>query len=571
MTESQYRNFARKYRPETFAEMAGQEHVTKTLCNSLKLGRVAHAYLFYGPRGCGKTTAARVLAKALNCQSNDGKPAPEPCCKCRPCQEIAAGADMDVLEMDAASHTQVEKIREVILDTVSLSPARDRYKVFILDEVHMLSASSFNALLKTVEEPPPHVVFILATTERHKVPATIISRCQSFRIRPFMPEAIAEHLARIAAAEKIDISRDALAFIARSAGGVMRDAHSLLDRAVSHCAGKIEAADVSEMLGAAPEELIGQAVSAVLARDGAALHAVFRKANTEGFEPAALLRDIRNGFASMFFCRIDPAAQEPFPGAAELAKSRQSAELASLARRIGRLADEIRFSDTQAVAAEVGLFTLLESVPDIDGFVRRLESLESRLSGEAAAPPRPVLPAAAKAETAAAPQPRPSAAAQPETLPEPARKSVLPQKPAQAAPPAPSEPDGVVWKKLLDSLARKRPMLHDLLKSASVEFSAQAWTVSVPGNFAYQSAGRNAAAVSAELEAVSGRHIKLLFHEAPAQEPPPDGGETAPADSISDEDSLAGAAWQDINSASAPQDAAVRKVVKLFNGKVIKK
>jgi len=206
---STYRNFARKYRPETFAEMAGQETVTRTLSNSLRLGRVAHAYLFYGPRGCGKTTTARVLAKALNCLSNPNGPAPEPCGKCRPCIEIAQGADMDVLELDAASNTQVEKIREVILDTVALSPARDRYKIFILDEVHMLSTSSFNALLKTVEEPPPHVVFILATTERHKVPATILSRCQSFRIKPFLPEAIAAHLAHIAGAEKIDISPEA--------------------------------------------------------------------------------------------------------------------------------------------------------------------------------------------------------------------------------------------------------------------------------------------------------------------------------------------------------------------------
>ena len=185
MNENTYVSLANKYRPQKFEDMVGQENISKTLQNALKLGRIAHAYLFYGPRGCGKTTTARILAKALNCTGHgNDKPTAEPCGECPQCREIAQSADLDVLELDAASNTQVEKVREAIIDTVALASSRDRFKVFILDEVHMLSTSSFNALLKTIEEPPAHVVFILATTEKHKVPATIVSRCQTFRFRP---------------------------------------------------------------------------------------------------------------------------------------------------------------------------------------------------------------------------------------------------------------------------------------------------------------------------------------------------------------------------------------------------
>ena len=251
-----YVSLANKYRPQKFEDMVGQESISKTLQNALKSGRIAHAYLFYGPRGCGKTTTARILAKALNCTGNGDKPTAHPCGKCPQCTEIAQSGDMDVLELDAASNTQVEKVREAIIDTVALASSRDRFKVFILDEVHMLSASSFNALLKTIEEPPSHVVFILATTEKHKVPATIVSRCQTFRFRPLTIDEISAHLLDLSDAENIELAPAAAKVIAKNAGGAMRDALTLLDRAIAYCGNRIDEKSVGDMLGLTPEDLI---------------------------------------------------------------------------------------------------------------------------------------------------------------------------------------------------------------------------------------------------------------------------------------------------------------------------
>src|SRR5512147_2971940 len=218
-----YQVLARKWRPQRFDDVVGQQATTRTLRNALASGRIAQAFVFAGSRGCGKTTTARILARALNCQKG---PTADPCGECDACVEIAQGRDIDVLEIDAASHTQVDNIREVVLAGLSIAPVRDRYKVFIIDEVHQLSTHSFNALLKSIEEPPAHVVFMMATTELHKIPDTILSRSQVFEFRTIPSKAIAEQLRRIADAEKIDISDAALVLIARAAEGSMRDAQS---------------------------------------------------------------------------------------------------------------------------------------------------------------------------------------------------------------------------------------------------------------------------------------------------------------------------------------------------------
>src|SRR5436190_9600116 len=222
-----YQVLARKWRPQRFDDVIGQQAVTRTLRNAISSGRIAHAFVFAGSRGCGKTTTARILARALNCVTG---PTADPCGQCDACIEIAQGRDIDVLEIDAASHTGIDNIREVVIAGLSIAPARDRYKVFIIDEVHQLSTPSFNALLKSIEEPPAHVVFMMATTELHKIPDTILSRSQVFEFRTIATRLIVEQLQRIVAAEGIEAPDAALALIARSAEGSMRDAQSALDQ-----------------------------------------------------------------------------------------------------------------------------------------------------------------------------------------------------------------------------------------------------------------------------------------------------------------------------------------------------
>jgi len=254
-----YQVIARKFRPQVFGEVVGQKAIVQTLQNAIKLDRTGHAYLFSGPRGVGKTTMARILAKGLNCQQG---PTITPCNSCPSCTEIAAGQSMDVLEIDAASNTGVDSVRE-LRDSARYAPSRDRNKVFIIDEVHMLSTSAFNALLKILEEPPPHVVFIMATTERHKIPATILSRCQQFVFRTIAPGEIQEHLRSIAAREGAQIDDRGLSYIVKAAEGSMRDAQSLLDQIISFGGQEVVNDDVRDVLGFMPSDLLDRTVLAL--------------------------------------------------------------------------------------------------------------------------------------------------------------------------------------------------------------------------------------------------------------------------------------------------------------------
>jgi len=283
-----YLVLARKWRPKNFADTVGQEHVLQALVNALESGRLHHAYLFAGTRGVGKTTIARILAKALNCDTGVSA---EPCGECSSCVEIDEGRFVDLIEVDAASRTKVDDTRD-LLDNVQYAPARGRYKVYLIDEVHMLSKSSFNALLKTLEEPPPHVKFLLATTDPQKLPVTVLSRCLQFNLTRLTPRLIQDRLAHICDAEDIEFESTAIAMIARAADGSLRDALSLLDQAIAYCGGKVEEDPVATMLGTIDRDHVSRLVRLLAANDAAGIIAAMKDIDEQFPDYARLLEDL---------------------------------------------------------------------------------------------------------------------------------------------------------------------------------------------------------------------------------------------------------------------------------------
>ncbi len=297
-----YQVLARKWRPQRFDQVIGQPAVTRTLSNAISSGRIAQAFLFSGPRGCGKTTTARILARALNCVQG---PTAEPCGECDACTEIAHSRDIDVLEIDAATHTQIDNIREVVIAGLAITPVRNKFKIFIIDEVHRLSPQSFDALLKSIEEPPSHVVFMMATTELDKVPNTIRSRSQVFELRAISTKAIADHLRTIADAEKIEVPDSALALIARAAEGSMRDAQSAFDQVIAFAGSSLTLDDVSTVLGLVGRDLLFDIISAVIAEDMPRAFALADQAVEAGHELKLVCRELASVVRDMMIISVD--------------------------------------------------------------------------------------------------------------------------------------------------------------------------------------------------------------------------------------------------------------------------
>ncbi|WP_371061093.1 DNA polymerase III subunit gamma/tau [Rhodosalinus sp. 5P4] len=379
-----YQVLARKYRPETFADLVGQDAMVRTLKNAFAADRIAQAFLMTGIRGTGKTTTARIIAKGMNCVGTDGTggPTTDPCGVCEHCVAIAEGRHVDVLEMDAASNTGVGDIREII-DSVHYRAASARYKIYIVDEVHMLSTSAFNALLKTLEEPPAHVKFIFATTEIRKVPVTVLSRCQRFDLRRIEPEVMIGLLRRIAEREGAAIADDALALITRAAEGSARDATSLLDQAISHGAGETTAEQVRAMLGLADRGRVMDLFELVMKGDAAGALSELSAQYADGADPMAVLRDLAELTHWISVVKITPgAAEDPTVGPAERARGADLAErlpMRALTRTwqmLLKALEEVAAAPNAMMAAEMAIIRLthVAELPSPEDLLRRLQS-----------------------------------------------------------------------------------------------------------------------------------------------------------------------------------------------------
>ena len=375
-----YVPLARKWRPRSFADVVGQEEIVRALTNAVSQDHLAHAYLFSGPRGVGKTTTARLLAAAINCSSSD-RPTPTPCGTCVSCTEILEGRSIDALEIDGATHGKVDQARDLI-EVVAFAPVRDRRKVFIIDEVHAISAAAFQALLKTLEEPPAHAVFILATTERHKIPATILSRCQRFDFQRLTDDEVAARLSEVARREKIPVPEPAaLAALAAAATGSLRDALSLFDQAAARAGGPVTAADVDALLGAPDRSTLVALVAALLEGDRAAVLKGCATLEAAGADPRSTLRDLTALVRGAVRCAVDPGAEPP-AGLSEESASRlsgfaKSAPYQTLLRMLSLLIEAdslLRRTDLPALALEVLLLKLAE--------LPRLVPIEDILSGK---------------------------------------------------------------------------------------------------------------------------------------------------------------------------------------------
>ncbi|MEM8697970.1 MAG: DNA polymerase III subunit gamma/tau [Pseudomonadota bacterium] len=384
-----YQVLARKYRPGHFRDLIGQEAMVQTLSNAFAHDRIAHAFILTGVRGVGKTTTARIIAKGLNCERGNG-PTIDPCGECEACVSIAEGRNVDVLEMDAASNTSVNDVREII-DSVRYRAASSRYKVYIIDEVHMLSTSAFNALLKTLEEPPAHVKFIFATTEIRKVPVTVLSRCQRFDLRRIEPEVMMQHLSGIASKEGGALTREALALITRAAEGSVRDALSLLDQALAHCRGVEQgAAEVRAMLGLADRGRVIDLFEAVMKGEAAAALAELSAQYAEGADPAAVLRDLAELTHWISVVKISPeAADDPTVSADERARGQDLASRLSMRvltrawQLLLKAMEELALAPNAMMAAEMAIIRLthVADLPTPGDLVRRLTEQGGTVSG----------------------------------------------------------------------------------------------------------------------------------------------------------------------------------------------
>ena len=488
-----YLVLARKYRPQTFTEIVGQEHVTRTLSNAIAQGRVHHAFLFCGARGVGKTTAARILAKCLSCVN---APTATPCNDCDACREITAGTSVDVQEIDGASNNSVEDVR-TLRESVRYLPVRGKKKVYIIDEVHMLSSGAFNALLKTLEEPPAHAVFIFATTEVHKIPITILSRLQRYDFRLVSAQRIVAHLERVLSDEKIPFDRGALQVVAREAGGSVRDSLSLLEQVLAvggvgadesgNAVGSAKAA--AEALGVADRSLVIDLGRAILARDGAGALALVGAACERSVDFRQLSHALLSHLRDLVIARVvsDPAplieaSETELAELVATAAGVKAGLLELLIDRFAKVADDVTRSPVPRFVFEVGLveMTFVEALEPIGEMVERLERLEGRLGAGGARPGSGATPRASA--------PVPSVKGDPGVpVAAPPRHETAPTGPPAPTRSAPSQPANVPrptnWQELAAELSRRKPLLSVFLEGQEISFSPSKIVVAFKSGF----------------------------------------------------------------------------------------
>jgi DNA polymerase-3 subunit gamma/tau len=547
-----YTVLARKWRPQTFDQVVGQATVTRTLKNALASGRIGHAFLLSGPRGVGKTTTARVLAKALNCARGDD-PQPEPCGECASCREIAAGTSLDVQEIDGATHNGVEQVRE-LRESARYNPARDRFKIWIIDEVHMLSTGAFNALLKTLEEPPPRVKFVFATTEYHKIPDTILSRCQQYDFRLIPTRELQAHLREVAAGEKVTVSDETLGRIARAAEGSVRDALSLFDQVLSFSGSEVRDEDVSALLGLIDRELLLAVSGAVAAGDSLALLEAVERLADHGVDYRNFVRELLLHVREILLLKLAPAGSpllaaltpEDAARVRPLAEAFSEEDLLRFVEVLTAADTELRLAQDPRVTVELALLKLVQ-LRRLMPFAELVDRVE-RLAGGAAAPaPRPAPTAAASAAAPAAAPVAAAARATPAPVPGPA---AAPATAPPAPPAAASAPDN-----LLGALAAQaRPSLAQPLRGAVVREEGDSVVLEVQPDF-FRFAETHLDEYLDLVRKVSGRSRKV--HIVSAEAPP------APAAARAEEDE------RRRQRDEAVGEPAVKEMLDLFGGRVV--
>jgi DNA polymerase III subunit gamma/tau len=523
-----YQVIARKYRPQRFSEVVGQEHVTDTLAHAIEQNRIAHAYLFCGPRGTGKTTIARIFAKCLNCT---GGPKVEFDEQDPRCQEIAEGRSLDVFEIDGASNNGVEQVRE-LRETCKYVPATSRFKIYIIDEVHMLSTAAFNALLKTLEEPPAHVKFMFATTDPEKVLPTILSRCQRFDLRRIPAALIGKTLAQIAQTENVKLAPEALHAIARGAEGGMRDAESALDQLISFCGDKIEERDVLSMFGLTAQGQLVELSRAVLAGEIETALRLLNELSEHGKDLGRLLGDLLNHFRNLLIFQVSRGdlnlLEVSESEAASLADQSKMATAEGLTRILEVLADadqRLRDAASKKILLEVALLKTIEarSAVSLETVLKQLQQLRESGGGEVVSLPQPPTPAPAPRPKTFPPEASLAAATAPK--PEPAPSEVSEAKPA-AAPPAGDGDLASLWARLVEAVGRASPFTRTyLLEAHPVSFAKNVLTIgfdpTVEDHLGLVDVPRNHTLLQTKLLELGhpNAQIKFIKSSAPAGQP----------------------------------------------------